>query len=74
MRTASAEYVSSAQQEPKWQPGSQQPDKPSPARLVLPHPVSGTLEIAAPLPPHMKATFKFFGFEEPRTPKPRKLA
>ncbi len=42
--------------------------------LVLPHPVSGTLEIAAPLPPHMKATFKFFGFEEPRTPKPRKLA
>ena len=42
--------------------------------LVLPHPVSGTLEIAAPLPAHMKATFKFFGFEEPRTPKPRKLA
>ncbi len=42
--------------------------------LVLPHPVSGTLEIAAPLPEHMKETFKFFGFEEPRTPKPRKLA
>ena len=42
--------------------------------LVLPHPVSGTLEIAAPLPAHMKETFKFFGFEEPRTPKPRKLA
>ena len=42
MRTASAEYVSSAQQEPKWQPSSQQPDKPSPARLVLPQPAFGT--------------------------------
>lgn len=42
MRTASAEYVFSAQQEPKWQPGSQQPDKPFPARLVLPQPAFGT--------------------------------
>ncbi len=41
--------------------------------LVLPHPTAGTLEIAAPLPPHMKDTFKYFGFEEPRTPKPRRV-
>lgn len=42
--------------------------------LRLPHPSgAGTLEIAAPLPPHMRETFKFFGFEEPRTPKPRKV-
>ncbi len=41
--------------------------------LRLPHPAGGTLEVAAPLPPHMKETFAFFGFEAPRTPKPRKL-
>jgi 23S rRNA pseudouridine955/2504/2580 synthase len=41
--------------------------------LRLPHPSAGTLEIAAPLPPHMKETFRFFGFEEPRTPKPRRV-
>jgi 23S rRNA pseudouridine955/2504/2580 synthase len=41
--------------------------------LRLPHPTVGTLEIAAALPPHMKETFRFFGFEEPRTPKPRKV-
>jgi 23S rRNA pseudouridine955/2504/2580 synthase len=42
--------------------------------LRLPHPSGGTLEVAAPLPPHMKETFAFFGFEAPRTPKPRRLA
>jgi 23S rRNA pseudouridine955/2504/2580 synthase len=39
--------------------------------LRLPHPEGGTLEVAAPLPPHMRETFGFFGFEAPRTPKPR---
>lgn len=42
--------------------------------LRLPHPAGGWLEVAAPLPPHMKETFAFFGFEAPRTPKPRRLA
>jgi 23S rRNA pseudouridine955/2504/2580 synthase len=42
--------------------------------LRLPHPAGGVLEVAAPLPPHMKETFAFFGFEAPRTPKPRRIA
>ncbi|MBK1662010.1 RluA family pseudouridine synthase [Paracraurococcus ruber] len=42
--------------------------------LRLPHPDGGVLEAAAPLPPHMQETFRFFGFEAPRTPKPRRLA
>jgi 23S rRNA pseudouridine955/2504/2580 synthase len=42
--------------------------------LRLPHPDGGVLEAAAPLPPHMKDTFGFFGFEAPRTPKPRRVA
>lgn len=42
--------------------------------LVLPHPEGGTLEAAAPLPPHLRDTFSFFGFETPRTLKPRRLA
>jgi 23S rRNA pseudouridine955/2504/2580 synthase len=40
--------------------------------LRLPHPAGGVLEIAAPLPRHMKETFAFFGFEAPRTSKPRR--
>ncbi|MFM2150925.1 MAG: ribosomal pseudouridine synthase RluC [Pseudomonadota bacterium] len=40
--------------------------------LRLPHPAGGVLEVMAPLPPHMKETFAFFGFEAPRTPKPRR--
>lgn len=32
-------------------------------RLVLPHPSGGTLDISAPLPPHMRETFSFFGFD-----------
>ena len=40
--------------------------------LRLPHPAGGTLEVAAALPPHMKETFAFFGFETPRTSKPRR--
>ena len=42
--------------------------------LRLPHPSGGWIEVAAPLPPHMKETFAFFGFEAPRTPKARRVA
>ncbi len=42
--------------------------------LALPHPEGGRLEVAAALPPHMAETFRFFGFEAPRTPPPRRLA
>lgn len=41
--------------------------------LRLPHPEGGTLEVAAPLPPHMQETFGYLGFDRPRTPKPRHL-
>jgi len=41
--------------------------------LRLPHPEGGVLEAAAALPPHMKETFDFFGFEVPRLPAPRRL-
>ncbi|HEX4185866.1 MAG TPA: RluA family pseudouridine synthase, partial [Stellaceae bacterium] len=30
--------------------------------LSLPHPLGGTLEVTAPLPPHMRRTWDFFGF------------
>ncbi len=40
--------------------------------LKLPHPAGGVLEVAAALPKHMKETFAFFGFEAPRTPRPRR--
>lgn len=32
--------------------------------LAIPHPLGGTLQIAAPLPPHMQRTWEFFGFRE----------
>ena len=32
-------------------------------RLVLPHPRGGTIDVTAPLPPHMKQTFDLFGFD-----------
>ncbi len=32
-------------------------------RLVLPHPRGGTLDVTAPLPPHMQHTFDMFGFD-----------
>lgn len=32
--------------------------------IVLPHPRRGMLEVTAPLPPHMKENFAFFGFSE----------
>ena len=31
--------------------------------IDLPHPAGGRLRVAAPLPAHMRATWKFFGFE-----------
>ncbi|WP_043358896.1 RluA family pseudouridine synthase [Belnapia sp. F-4-1] len=42
--------------------------------LRLPHPEGGTMEAFSALPPHMRETFAFFGFEAPKTPKPRRLA
>ncbi len=35
-------------------------------RLVLPHPRGGTIDVTAPLPEHMRATFAMFGFEPPQ--------
>jgi 23S rRNA pseudouridine955/2504/2580 synthase len=32
-------------------------------RLVLPHPCGGTLDVTAPLPPHMAASFDLLGFD-----------
>jgi 23S rRNA pseudouridine955/2504/2580 synthase len=32
-------------------------------RLVLPHPRGGTLDVTAPLPPHMQKSFDKFGFD-----------
>jgi 23S rRNA pseudouridine955/2504/2580 synthase len=40
--------------------------------LRVPHPAGGTLEVAAALPPHMRESFRFFGFEAPRTPPARR--
>jgi 23S rRNA pseudouridine955/2504/2580 synthase len=34
-------------------------------RLVLPHPRGGLIDVTAPLPEHMKASFDMFGFEPP---------
>ncbi|HEY8007860.1 MAG TPA: RluA family pseudouridine synthase [Methylocella sp.] len=35
-------------------------------RLILPHPRGGTLDVTAPLPPHMQHTFDLFGFDVKR--------
>ena len=32
-------------------------------RLILPHPKGGTLDVTAPLPPHMKKSWELFGFD-----------
>jgi 23S rRNA pseudouridine955/2504/2580 synthase len=32
--------------------------------LSLPHPLGGTLRVTAPLPPHMRQTWDFFGFDD----------
>jgi 23S rRNA pseudouridine955/2504/2580 synthase len=41
--------------------------------LRLPHPDGGMLELAAALPPHMKETFAFLGFDRGRTPACRRV-
>jgi 23S rRNA pseudouridine955/2504/2580 synthase len=41
--------------------------------LRLPHPEGGMLELAAPLPAHMKETFGLLGFDRPKTPPCRHL-
>ncbi|KAA2215115.1 RluA family pseudouridine synthase [Teichococcus oryzae] len=41
--------------------------------IRVPHPDGGTLEVTAPLPPHMAESFTFLGFEKPRTPPARRL-
>ena len=32
-------------------------------RLILPHPKGGTIDVTAPLPPHMQTTFDLLGFD-----------
>ncbi len=32
-------------------------------RIILPHPRGGTLDVTAPLPPHMQKSFEMFGFD-----------
>ncbi|MGK9164701.1 RluA family pseudouridine synthase [Inquilinus limosus] len=38
-------------------------------RLVLPHPTRGTIDVTAPLPPHMAATFRYFDFDPKAKPE-----
>jgi 23S rRNA pseudouridine955/2504/2580 synthase len=38
-------------------------------RLILPHPLGGTIDVTAPLPPHMQKSFDMFGFDA-TTPDP----
>jgi 23S rRNA pseudouridine955/2504/2580 synthase len=40
--------------------------------IRVPHPEGGSLEVTAPLPPHMLESFTFLGFEKPRSPPPRR--
>ncbi len=39
--------------------------------IALPHPEGGTLEVSAPLPPHMSETHAHLGFDRPKAPPPR---
>ena len=32
-------------------------------RIIIPHPTQGSVDVTAPLPPHMKATWSYFGFD-----------
>ncbi len=38
-------------------------------RLVLPHPTRGTIDVTAPLPPHMTTTFRYFDFDTKAKPE-----
>ncbi|MFM2044905.1 MAG: hypothetical protein RLY86_3481 [Pseudomonadota bacterium] len=33
-------------------------------RIIMPHPRGGTIDVTAPLSPHMKAAWSYFGFDE----------
>jgi 23S rRNA pseudouridine955/2504/2580 synthase len=35
-------------------------------RIIFPHPRGGTVDISAPLPSHMQATWSLFGFDPDR--------
>ena len=35
-------------------------------RIVFPHPRGGVVDVTAPLPPHMRKTWKYFGFDPDR--------
>ncbi len=35
-------------------------------RIIFPHPRGGKVDVTAPLPPHMRETWKYFGFEPDR--------
>ncbi len=35
-------------------------------RIIFPHPRGGKVDVTAPLPPHMRETWKFFGFDPDR--------
>lgn len=41
--------------------------------LDFPHPAGGRLRVAAPLPPHMRHTFKDLGFTAGETPRPERI-
>lgn len=38
--------------------------------IKIPHPKKGVLELYAPIPPHMKASFEFLGFDEKQAVRP----
>lgn len=40
--------------------------------LSLPHPAGGRLHVEAPLPPHMRDSFRILGFEAPAPARPRR--
>jgi 23S rRNA pseudouridine955/2504/2580 synthase len=42
-------------------------------RIVFPHPAGGTLEVEAPLPPHMAQSFRDLGFATPAAKPPRRV-
>ena len=42
-------------------------------RLTLPHPEGGTLTVEAPLPAHMRESFRHFGFSAPKPAPPSRV-
>jgi len=39
-------------------------------RIIIPHPDRGTIDVTAPLPPHMRQSWKLLGFEEATADEP----